>query len=108
MAETAPDRLDRLCRQFVSLAKYEVDIVSIETTLPVAYEAKPNAKTYEFIPACGEGDSAVEAIDKWFGKLPTDPFDTLIWRVKPELVSERHFDTNSVKWRVFSRFAVVR
>jgi hypothetical protein len=55
----------------------------------------------------GEGDTAIEAIDDWCLKLPEGHFSAIIWRVEPELVSDKMFDRREVRWRVYSRFATV-
>lgn len=62
---------------------------------------------YEHRMVCGEGDTAEEAINDWFGKLPTDKVEAIIWRVTPEIASEVDFSTNKRMCRVFSRFAIV-
>lgn len=66
-----------------------------------------DAKSYEHLIVTGEGANEIEAIDDWWSGMPAGRWKTVFWRVQPELSYERHFDTQTTRWMVFSRFALV-
>jgi hypothetical protein len=93
--------------QFSGLARW-TRILNIGTYAVVpTYDDGKIAKTYDHRTVCGDGDTAEEAINDWFGKLPTDRVEAIIWRTSPGLASELNFDTNRTIYHVFSRFAIV-
>lgn len=63
--------------------------------------------TYQHIQVRGLGDTAIEAIDDWYGNLPAGQYETIIWRVKPEMASDFDFDTKTTRWQVYSRMALI-
>lgn len=63
--------------------------------------------TYQFVQVRGIGTTAIEAIDDWYGKLPSGQFETIIWRAKPEMASDLDFNTKTTRWQVYSRMALI-
>src|ERR1043166_2674847 len=106
-------RLRRLCWQFERRArhKWHVEDYSNWTYVGAAWNQRPTPtgreRIYQHHHVCGEGTTAIEAIDDWYSKLPTERCDVIFWRVKPELVFDTNYDSKQTIWRVFSRFAIV-
>lgn len=92
--------------EFARLSRRMLSDKEADVTLPESDDGRI-AQTYEHRMVCGEGGTAEEAINDWFGKLPTNPVETIIWRVYPEISSEVDYDTKKRTYRVFSRFAIV-
>lgn len=104
------DSLAELTRQFEAQAKqvHTIDAGRFTSIPVIVEEAKESSfPVYEYLAIQGDGDSVESAINDWWGKIPKNSVEAIIWRVRPELVSEKSFATKTVSYRVWSRFAIV-
>lgn len=64
-------------------------------------------RVYQHQMIIGEGTTAIEAIDDWYAKMPRGQWYGVVWRIKPDIESERDFDTKQTRFAVYSRFALI-
>lgn len=62
---------------------------------------------YTYAEVKGFGYSANEAIDDWYQHLPKTKGYMILWRTKPEIISQLNFATKETEWCVYSRFAIL-
>ena len=110
IAQKDIERLQVLCKEFEE--KFDsvalLDNLHLLPSVDMVKDIQAGSPL-EHLSIGGEGDTADKAIDDWKNKidrLTASKNAMLLWRVKPEIDCERSFDTQKIRYRVYSRHAI--